>query len=313
MMMSKKAALTDVPGVGPAMEAKLRESGIKTVLALSKATPEKLAQKIDGLSEAGAGKIISAAKSLLPEEPKKGTEKTEKKAKEPALTPKVKEAKPKTESKKAEAKAEAPKTTKATEKKKPPKQKPVSETKKKEPALEAKTIAKPAKGRETKASKARKDAEVTEKSGPAIDQRLFRLAVAKKKRKPKFNHEQAHRWVRVSDSWRKVRGIDSTTRVRRKGRAALVSPGYRSPKGTRGLHPSGYIEALVRKPSDLESLDPDVHAVRIAASVGLRKRQVILDRAESDMFRILNPSIPESVGEEELFEELEGLDDMEVD
>jgi large subunit ribosomal protein L32e len=310
MMMSKKAALTDVPGVGPAMEAKLRESGIKTVLALSKATPEKLAQKIDGLSEAGAGKIVSAAKSLLPEEPKKGTEKAEKKAKEPAPKPKVKEATPKTESKKAEVKAEAPKTT---EKKKPPKQKPVSEKKKKEPALEAKTIAKPAKGRETKAAKARKEAEVTEKSGPAIDQRLFRLAVAKKKRKPKFNHEQAHRWVRVSDRWRKVRGIDSTTRVRRKGRVALVSPGYRSPKGTRGLHPSGYIEALVRKPSDLESLDPDVHAVRIAASVGLRKRQVILDRAESDMFRILNPSIPESVGEEELFEELEGLDDMEVD
>ncbi len=306
--MSKKAALTDVPGVGPAMEAKLRESGVKTVLALSKANPEKLAQKIDGLSEDGAGKLISAAKSLLPEEPKKVTEKAEKKAKAPEAKPKLKEAKPK----KAEAKAEAPKATKATEKKKPPKKKPVSE-KLKEPALEAKTAAKPKKSKESKAAKARREAEAPEKTGPVIDQRLFRIAVAKKKRKPKFNHEQAHRWVRISNRWRKVRGIDSVSRVRRKGRIALVSPGYRGPKSMRGLHPSGYIEALVHKPSDLEHLDPDVHAVRIAGSVGLRKRQVILDKAESDMFRILNPSIPESIAEEDLFEELEGLDDVEVD
>lgn len=309
--MSKKAALTDVSGVGPAMEEKLRESGVKTVLALSKANPEKLAQKIDGLSEAGAEKIISAAKSLLPEESKKGARKAEKKAKAPEAKPKVKEAKLKAKPKKSEAKAEAPKTAKATEKK-PPKKKSVSE-KKKEPSLEAKTVAKPKKSKESKAAKAKREAEVAEKAGPAIDQRLFRIAVAKKKRKPKFNGEQAHRWVRVSNRWRKVRGIDSVSRVRRKGRIALVSPGYRSPKSVRGLHPSGYIEALVHKPSDLEHLDPDVHAVRIAGSVGLRKRQVILDKAESDMFRILNPGVPESIAEEDLFEELEGLDDVEVD
>ncbi len=310
--MSKKVALTDVPGVGPAIEAKLRESGIKTVHALSKANPEKLAQKIDGLSEAGAGKIISAAKSLLPEGPKKGAKKAEEKAEAPKAKPKVKEAKPKAKPKKAEAKAEAPKTTKSTEKKKPPKKKSVS-AKKKEPSLEAKTVAKPKKSKEPKAAKAKKEAEVPERPGPVIDQRLFRIAVAKKKRKPKFDHEQAHRWVRVSNRWRKVRGIDSVTRVRRKGRIALVSPGYRSPKSVRGLHPSGYIEALVHKPSDLEHLNPDVHAVRIAGSVGLRKRQVILDKAESDMFRILNPGLPESIAEEDLFEELEGLDDVEVD
>ena len=150
--MSKKVALTDVPGVGPAMETKLRESGVKTVQALSKANPEKLAQKIDGLSEAGAGKLISAAKSLLPEEPKKGAKKAEKKAETPKAKPEVKEAKPKAKPKKAEA----PKTTKATEKKPPKKKKSVSE-KKKEPSLEAKTAAKPKKSKEPEAAKAKRE------------------------------------------------------------------------------------------------------------------------------------------------------------
>jgi len=79
------------------------------------------------------------------------------------------------------------------------------------------------------------------------------------------------------------------------------------------LHPSGYVEALVYRPDDLEGLDPDVHAVRIASTVGMRKRQTILDKAEAQMFRILNPGVSESVAEEDLFEELEGLDDLEVD
>jgi len=93
----------------------------------------------------------------------------------------------------------------------------------------------------------------------------------------------------------------------------MVNAGYRSPKAVRGLHPSGYVEAMVFRPADLEALDPDVHAVRIAGTVGMKKRQLILDKAEMKLFKILNPGAPESVIEEDLFEELEGLDDMEVD
>lgn len=297
--MSKRLPLTDVPGVGPAMEEKLREAGIKTAYALSKADPEKLAEKVEGLGMTSAQNIIKAAQELMPEEtkPEQVTKAEKPKESKPKDKPKKEEKAEaaKTEPKKA-AKAEKPKkedTSKAVEKKGAPKKQPVKE-------------------KETKPSKAKKKVE-PEVSGPVIDERLFRIAQAKKKRKPKFRHEQAHRWTRISDRWRKVRGIDSATREKRSGRIAMVSAGYRSPKAVRGLHPSGYVEALVYRADDLEVLDPDVHAVRIAATVGMRKRQNILDKAEAQMFRILNPSVPESVAEEDLFEELEDLDDLEVD
>jgi large subunit ribosomal protein L32e len=285
--MSKKPQLGDVPGIGLKMEEKLREAGVKTPVSLSKADPEKLAGKVDGLSVAGAEKIIAAAKELVPAEPAKKETKPKKAAEK-------KEAKPKT---KPKAKAEAPKTKKKAEEK------------------PAKKKAAPKKKKETAPKKKKKKAPEPEfkKRDLPYDQRLFRLAQTKKKRKPRFRHEQAHRWIRVSDSWRKVRGIDSATREKRKGRITMVSAGYRSPKAVRGLHPSGYEEAMVFRPSDLDGLDPDTHAIRISSSVGMKKRQDILDKAESSEFKVLNPGAPESVMEEDLFEELEGLDDLEVD
>ncbi|MFW9918387.1 MAG: 50S ribosomal protein L32e [Candidatus Thorarchaeota archaeon] len=304
--MSKRLPLTDVPGVGPAMEEKLREAGIKTAYALSKADPAKLAEKVDGLGLASAENIIKAAQDLMPDET---TPKTKAKEETPkADKPKAEKAKPKKEAKEETPKAKPKKEAEAEK----PKAKPKKLEEPKAPEKKEAPKAKPSKVKEEKPTKPKKKAE-SEITGPAIDDRLFRLAQAKKKRKPKFRHEQAHRWVRISDRWRKVRGIDSATREKRKGRIAMVSAGYRSPKAVRGLHPSGYVEALVFRPTDLETLDPDVHAVRIASTVGMRKRQVILDKAESQMFRILNPSVPESVAEEDLFEELEGLDDLEVD
>ncbi|RLI56008.1 MAG: 50S ribosomal protein L32e, partial [Candidatus Thorarchaeota archaeon] len=132
-----------------------------------------------------------------------------------------------------------------------------------------------------------------------------------RRRQPAFRHEQAHRWVRVKESWRKVRGIDSATREKRKGRPAMVEAGYRKPRLVRGVHPSGYTEVLVYRPSDLDNLNPDLHAVRIGATVGARKRQEIIKKAEIMMIRVLNAGAPEAVMEEDLFTELEGID-MEV-
>jgi large subunit ribosomal protein L32e len=174
---------------------------------------------------------------------------------------------------------------------------------------------KPKKKRKKKAAKKKEKEPEFEFTGgkKRHDQRLLRIAARKKKRKPKFRHEQAHRWNRVSDSWRKVRGIDSATREKKKGRPAMVSAGYRTPKEIRGLHPSGYEEVLVHRPADLDGLDPEVQAIRIGGTVGMKKRQDILDKADAMFLRVLNPGVPEEIIEEDLFEELEGLEDMEVE
>jgi large subunit ribosomal protein L32e len=271
--MSKKPELKDLPGVGPKLEDKLREAGIKTVLNMSRAKADNLAAKVEGLSENGAAKLIEAAQGLIPD----------------AAAPKKKAAEKKP-AKKAEAKPEkkaAPKKAEAKPKKKKaePKKKAAPKKKKKKPKVEV-----PLRVQNT-------------------DQRILKIARAKKKRKPRFRAEGAHRWIRVSDSWRKLRGIDSATREKRKGRIAMVSSGYRSPKAVRNLHPSLYVEVRVHRASELEELDPEVHAVRIAATVGFRKRQDIIAAADAKLLRVLNPGRSEEIEEEDLFTDL----DLEVD
>ncbi len=265
--MSKKPELKDLPGVGPKLEEKLRAAGIKTVLNISRAKADKLADKVEGLSENGAAKLIEAAQGLLTDvEP----------AKKPA---KKAEAKP---PKKAAPKKEKPKKA---EKEKPKPKKKKKAAPKKKPKVEV-----PLRVKNT-------------------DQRVLRIARQKKKHMPKFRHEQAHRWIRVSDNWRKVRGIDNATREKKKGRIAMVSSGYRTPRAVRDLHPSLFVEVRVNKPSDVDDLDPEVHAVRIASTVGARKRQEILVAADAKLLRVLNPGKSDEIDEEDLFTDL----DLEVD
>jgi large subunit ribosomal protein L32e len=277
--MSKKPELTDLSGLGPKMEEKLRAAGVKTVAKLSKSVPEKLAGKVDGLSEASAARLIKAAQKMVSA---------------PSKKPKAEKPKAKPAKKKAE-----PKPKKAMKKKAEEKVKPKKPAKKKvEP--------KPKKAKPK--AKRKKEPKRVLPRDELVDQRLLRIAKAKRKKQPKFRHEQSHRWTRVSSSWRKVRGIDSATREKRKGRIAMVSAGYRKPKAVRGMHPSRFIEVYVHRPTDVEGLDPDIHAIRIGSTVGLRKRQEIIKKADAMLLRVLNPGAPESIGEEDLFTDLEDLE-----
>jgi len=282
--MSKKPELKDLPGLGPKLEEKLVEAGIKTVLNLSRAKADKLAEKVDGLSVSRAEALIAAAQETLQSKPAP-----------------TKEAKPK----KAAVKETAP--AKKSEAKAPKKKAAVKEA----PKKEAEEKPKPSK-KAAKITKVKPKKKAVKKEKPEVpvrfknvDQRLVRIARERKLRMPKFHAENAHRWTRISRRWRKVRGIDSYTRQKKKGRLTMVSTGYRTPKAIRHLHPSMYIEVPVYRPSDLESLDPDIHAIRIAATVGGRKRQVILEEADTKLLRVLNPGTKEEVGEEDLFTDLD--------
>lgn len=80
-------------------------------------------------------------------------------------------------------------------------------------------------------------------------------------------------------------------RVSRSGRPPLVSIGYRSPKATRGVHPSGLREVLVNNPRDLEGIDGRRQAVRIASGVGKRKREQIIARTKELNLKVLNAGV----------------------
>jgi large subunit ribosomal protein L32e len=78
-------------------------------------------------------------------------------------------------------------------------------------------------------------------------------------------------------------------RVKRKGWPASPEIGYRSPKEIRNLHPSGFAEILIHRVEELQNVNPKTHAVRIAHTVGGRKRAGIVDEAKRLGFKVLNP------------------------
>jgi len=131
--------------------------------------------------------------------------------------------------------------------------------------------------------------------------RVLALRERHKGKKPKFRRQESWRYKRVSQVWRKPDGLDSKMRKRVKGWPKSVEIGYRGPKVARNLHPSGYTELLVRTVDDLSKVDPKTQAIRIAHTVGMKKRAEISVRATERGVHILNP-LPEIKPEEEVAE-----------
>jgi len=115
--------------------------------------------------------------------------------------------------------------------------------------------------------------------------------LSKKKSMPKFRRQEWFRFKRLGEKWRRPRGKDSKMRMGRKGKPAMPSVGYKLPKPSRGLHPSGLVEVMVSRPNDIEGVNPSRQVVRIASSVGRRKREQILARAKELGVRVLNPGV----------------------
>ena len=112
---------------------------------------------------------------------------------------------------------------------------------------------------------------------------------AQKKKQPAFRRQEWFRYRRLSKTgWRKPKGMQSKQRMNLKYRSPMARIGYRKIASVRGLHPSGFEEVHVHKPSDLEGIDPERQAVRIGSRVGNRKRAQIHDRADDLGLRILN-------------------------
>lgn len=143
-------------------------------------------------------------------------------------------------------------------------------------------------------------AEIVEDEGyiakpkPDLDEateRALRLRNAMNGKRPRFvrrNWWQKPRFGK-DHSWRKPRGQHSKQREDRKHAPERVKVGYRGPKKARDLHPSGFEEVHVHNPDDLDEIDPDTEAARIASGVGKRKRIDIIQKAQDEGIHVLNP------------------------
>lgn len=118
--------------------------------------------------------------------------------------------------------------------------------------------------------------------------KALKLRARMKRKKPNFVRPESWRYVRLKENWRKPKGLDHKVRLKYKGWPPGVNVGYRGPKSARGLHPSGYREVLVHNIEELREIDPKTQAIRIAHTVGKRKRTRILVEAKKRKILILN-------------------------
>jgi large subunit ribosomal protein L32e len=126
--------------------------------------------------------------------------------------------------------------------------------------------------------------------GAELQQALHTRSVLNRHR-PTFQHDQWFRYKKLSRiGWRKPRGARNKIQVDMAYRPRRPVVGYRGPALARGLHSSGFAEVLVHRPEDLDALDPQTQAARIASGVGARKRGLILKAAETKGVRVLNPT-----------------------
>jgi large subunit ribosomal protein L32e len=118
------------------------------------------------------------------------------------------------------------------------------------------------------------------------------LLAARKKvaqKRPNFVRQESWRYDRLAENWRKPKGKDNKMRKQKSGMPAIVKVGYRGPRASRGLHPSGYNDNLVHNTADLAKLDPKKDAARIGHTVGKKKRIEIINKAGELGIKVLNP------------------------
>ncbi|KAK9868821.1 hypothetical protein WJX84_006397 [Apatococcus fuscideae] len=121
-------------------------------------------------------------------------------------------------------------------------------------------------------------------------QPLVKPHIVKKKTK-KCKRHQSDRHMRVPESWRRPKGIDS--RVRRKFKGSGVNMpniGYGSNKKTRHMLPSGFYKYVVQNVKDLELLmmHNRKYAAEIAHNVSAPKRKAIVERARELNVNVTN-------------------------
>ena len=107
-------------------------------------------------------------------------------------------------------------------------------------------------------------------------------------KRPSFKRQNWFRYKRLGEKWRRPRGIHSKMRRHFKYRIPVVQVGFRGPASVRGLHPSGFEEVLVHNTKEIENVNPETQAVRISSTVGDKKRELIVKKADELKIRVFN-------------------------
>ena len=134
----------------------------------------------------------------------------------------------------------------------------------------------------------------SEALGTGAKEKLLEMRRQLKKRTPKFIRVDAHKRKRLEKVWRRPKGRHTKMRDQKRGARKRVEPGFRTPRGVRGLSRSGYEPVMVNTPSDIEGIDSRTQAALLSATLGQKKRVEVVNAALKRNIKILNMKEPEA-------------------
>jgi large subunit ribosomal protein L32e len=122
------------------------------------------------------------------------------------------------------------------------------------------------------------------------NKKMLELRKKIKDRKPEFIGQEAHKKMRLKRKakWKRPTGPQSKMRLKRKGYRSSIAVGYGSPKAAYGLHKSGLRFVKVCSIADLDSINPKTDGALISASLGTRKRIIVIQKAKEKGITLLN-------------------------
>ena len=114
-----------------------------------------------------------------------------------------------------------------------------------------------------------------------LDQRKHVPTMRGRFGKKNIRRKSIEKW----DKWRKPHGIDLDKGIQHGFRPKI---GYGTSVETKHVHPSGYREVIVCNMNDLEKIDSKTQASRLSRTIGKRKRNLIVKKANEKGIWVLN-------------------------
>jgi large subunit ribosomal protein L32e len=110
----------------------------------------------------------------------------------------------------------------------------------------------------------------------------------RKGKKPTFIRQDANKKPSLPQAWRKPRGRQSKMRLNKRGYNRTPSTGWSSPSEVKGLSPEGLLPVVVATVAELERLDAKQHGLVLSATLGNKKRELLLTKAKEKGLKIIN-------------------------
>ena len=130
---------------------------------------------------------------------------------------------------------------------------------------------------------------------------LLELRSKMKNRKPVFIRQDNPKRPKLSDKWRKPKGIHSKIRHHFKGRRKMPSPGYKSPVAVKGLHSTGLGMVRVFSADEVSKINKTKEGIIVPKAVGKKKKLEILKKARELNVMVLNFNLDERISKIEDF------------